>query len=132
MYFDVAHLYSSLKYDFIVPGVHNFEIQQFFYLKIFSFSHHCNILIYVFLVVHWLDTPNKSNPAWDIVRGLRKFEMQVHQRSSADSYSLPDRFGLFLFFEPYYRFPRCRKVNPGCKSLEVGIFHSRLLSVACT
>ena len=36
MYFDVAHLYSLLKYDFNVTGTHNFEIQQFFYLK---FSH---------------------------------------------------------------------------------------------
>ena len=39
-----------------------------------------------------------------------------NQRSSADSYSLLDRFGLFLFFGPYYRFPRCRKVDPGRKS----------------
>ena len=59
-------------------------------------------------MVHWLDTPNKSNPAWDIVRGLRKFEMQVHQRSSADSYSRLDRFGLFSL-DPIIDFPDVEK-----------------------
>ena len=34
-----------------------------------------------------------------------------NQRSSADSYSLLNRFGLFLFFGRYYRFPRCTQRN---------------------